>query len=301
MLTLLIFGESKVIGIYKIENKVNHKCYIGQSIDIERRWRGHKRAAIAETHSEYHTPVHSAMRKYGLENFDFSVIEVCSKEELNEREIYWIAFYESLVSQKGYNLSPGGGRSTKIIDEEQIRKLWKEGKTVSEIQEITKYNPRTIKLYLGDLYDSKEGTRRGRNKATKARQHPICQYDLEGNFIAQYTSLTEVVEKTGLDKRHIPSACKGQDGRKTYAGYQWRYAEDPPPGPTTHWRRKFLDSEVRQWKLDYQNGVGTIPELYKKYHPNCSQAVFYNIIATDKYYMNVLEDKEGASDGTQPN
>lgn len=300
MLILLIFGESKMTGIYKIENKINHKCYIGQSIDIARRWKEHKYNAFHENTSEYDSPLHRAMRKYGLENFELSVIENCKQAELDEKEIQWIKTYQSLTSEQGYNLSPGGN-SSKFIDAEIIKKLWSEGKTVPEIREETGYNEQTVRRYLGDLYDGKEGARRGFKKVAEIRRHPIRQYDLEGNFLAEYSSLTELVEKTGIDKRHVPEACKGKQGRKTYAGYQWRYAEDPPPGPATHWRRKFLDSEVLQWRQDYQNKVGTIPELYKKYHPNCSQGVFYNIVALDLYYKNVLvnkEEKEGEANGT---
>ena len=79
-----------MIGIYKITNKLNGKSYIGQSTDIERRWREH--------HYRYwnnDNVIYMAFRKYGIENFDFSIIEECSTQELNLREEYWINYYDS--------------------------------------------------------------------------------------------------------------------------------------------------------------------------------------------------------------
>ena len=83
-------------GIYKIQNKINNKCYIGQSINIDRRWKEHKRKYYFED-----TKFYRAIRKYGLENFEFSIIEECSPEDLDERENYWIVYYNTI--EEGYN------------------------------------------------------------------------------------------------------------------------------------------------------------------------------------------------------
>ena len=63
-----------MIGIYKITNTINNKVYIGQSIDIAKRWREHKRRAFVQN-KEYNKYLYNAFRKYGLENFSFEVIE----------------------------------------------------------------------------------------------------------------------------------------------------------------------------------------------------------------------------------
>lgn len=89
-------------GIYKIQNKINNKVYIGQSINIETRWRHHKSYPLSSSHY----PIYRAFNKYGLENFDFSIIELCSVNELNEKEIYYIKKYNSYY--KGYNQTTGG-------------------------------------------------------------------------------------------------------------------------------------------------------------------------------------------------
>lgn len=93
------------IGIYKITNKINNKSYIGQSVDIGRRFSRHKTAA---KYQEKH-PLYDAINKYGLENFSFEILEYCTKEELNEKEIYWVDYYKSFIQNNGYNLTLGGG------------------------------------------------------------------------------------------------------------------------------------------------------------------------------------------------
>lgn len=98
-----------MIGIYKITNKINNKIYIGQSTNIEKRWQQH----IAK-YSD--TLIHKAIIKYGAENFEFEIIEECTKDELNDREIYWVAYYDSY--NNGYNMTAGG---TNVA--EQYRKL----------------------------------------------------------------------------------------------------------------------------------------------------------------------------------
>ena len=95
-----------MVGIYKIENLINHHCYIGQSRNIEKRWEDHKIAAFNSNQKSYDYPLYRAIRKYGLSNFSFEVIELCTVEELNSKEIYWIGFYHAFG--EGYNQTIGG-------------------------------------------------------------------------------------------------------------------------------------------------------------------------------------------------
>lgn len=85
----------------------NGKYYIGQSIDIDRRWYDHKYKAFNKNDISYNSAIHSAMRKYGLENFTLSVIEECQEEDLDKKERYWINQLNSLVPN-GYNILEGG-------------------------------------------------------------------------------------------------------------------------------------------------------------------------------------------------
>lgn len=95
-----------MIGIYKITNRINNKIYIGQSVDIKKRWRQHKRHSQVPN-KEYEKYLYRAFRKYGLDNFTFEVIEECSREQLNERECYYIQLYHSNNEQFGYNETSG--------------------------------------------------------------------------------------------------------------------------------------------------------------------------------------------------
>ena len=85
-----------MIGIYKIENLINHKIYIGQSFHIERRWREH---CFPSTKSI----ISDAIKKYGKENFSFQIIEECSIDDLDEKEIFYIKKFNCIVPN-GYNV-----------------------------------------------------------------------------------------------------------------------------------------------------------------------------------------------------
>ena len=92
------------IGIYKIENKINNKKYIGQSINIEKRWKEHQYLLKMNKHHNYH--LQNAWNKYKEESFIFNIIEECDKKVLNDKEKYWINSFDSYNS--GYNLDKGG-------------------------------------------------------------------------------------------------------------------------------------------------------------------------------------------------
>lgn len=94
-------------GIYKITNLINGKIYIGQSIDIKRRWKEEKRNRKHDM-----TAIRSrAFQKYGVDSFHFDILEECPRDKLNEREKYWIAFYRSSDPEYGYNMTAGGDTS----------------------------------------------------------------------------------------------------------------------------------------------------------------------------------------------
>lgn len=124
------------IGIYKITNLYNNKVYIGQSVHIERRWQEH-----CCNHSSV---ISKAIRKYGKENFLFEIIEECNIDLLNERENFWINYYNSYVPN-GYNITENTESlhtSYRFIDKEQINNIIKDLKEEKEsLKELSiKYN-----------------------------------------------------------------------------------------------------------------------------------------------------------------
>lgn len=97
-------------GIYKITNNINNKCYIGQSIHIEKRLKEHKKRAFCgdeKTNKEYNKALYRAFRKYGLENFTFEILITCEKHLLDELETYYINYYNSNNKKYGYNETEG--------------------------------------------------------------------------------------------------------------------------------------------------------------------------------------------------
>lgn len=111
-----------VCGIYCIENLVNHKKYIGQSIDIYRRWGDHKNELNGNRHRN--TYLQRAWNKYGEENFSFYILEVCDKSLLDNREVYYIEVLNCMDNNCGYNIE-GGGNSNKTMAKETREKISK--------------------------------------------------------------------------------------------------------------------------------------------------------------------------------
>lgn len=95
-----------MIGIYKITNTINNKCYIGQSSDLVKRIRKHIKTLLNGTNRNEH--LQNAYKKYGPGNFTIEIIEECEKEALDEREIFWIDYYKSYNPEYGYNKTKGG-------------------------------------------------------------------------------------------------------------------------------------------------------------------------------------------------
>lgn len=122
-----------MIGIYKITNKLNGKVYIGQAINIQRRWNEHKNSSLNKRKHEYNTPIHCAIRKYGIENFLFEVLVECCRENLNELEIKYIKQYNANDSNYGYNLTQGGNQFSHFtISDEMILTIINKLKTTSD-------------------------------------------------------------------------------------------------------------------------------------------------------------------------
>ena len=98
--------------IYKITNTLNGKVYIGQTIKtIQKRFTQHKNNSNKEYFSQI--VLYKAFNKYGIENFTCEEVEEVPNEELDEREKYWIEYYNSYFD--GYN-STLGGRTTQLYN-----------------------------------------------------------------------------------------------------------------------------------------------------------------------------------------
>ena len=202
--------------IYKITNLINQKIYIGKTEKtIQERWNTHWADSKRENISN--RPLYKAFNKYGKDNFKIEILEECSIDILEDREIYWI---EKLGSFKyGYNATMGGD-GKHYADYELIYNLYKEGYTIKKIAELTKYNVDTVTLAL-NIYniDKEERVLRGH----QAIQHSVAQLDKDSLEILNiYPSLKEAYQALGKPHSgHIASVCNGK--RKTAYGYKWKY------------------------------------------------------------------------------
>lgn len=131
-----------MIGIYKITNKVNKKIYIGQSTDCHRRWLEHLRSGQPEKYCkkserDSKTPIHLAMQKYGVNNFSIEILEECLKNQLDEKEKYWIKYYKDLGFIL-YNLTDGGQESSLVQKGEKHSQAKLTQKEVDKIKYLLK-------------------------------------------------------------------------------------------------------------------------------------------------------------------
>lgn len=228
-----------MVGIYKITNQLNGKVYIGQSINIEHRWKEHIQEA---KNGIRNYALYNAMRKYGIENFSFEIIEECSEKELDEKEVYYIKEYNSYYD--GYNSTLGGqGKGfQRCINSQEIYDLWDQGLSVFEINEKLKdkVGHTTIRKYLQSYknYSVKESNSRGNLRSIKANEfrknNPNCnssrnkvvQYDLWGKYIASYDSYEDAERKTGIDSVVIGRVINGIQNQA--GGFQWLKPDQQP-------------------------------------------------------------------------
>ena len=248
--------------IYKIFNDINDNVYIGQTVQtINARFWQHKNDAKKGSM----TSLHLAIMKYGEGHFFIEKIEECEISELDNREKYWIEYYNSY--KDGYNMTPGGSgvysSSTPKrakIDDNLIFSLWDEGKSISEIVEETGYSKSAVKNHIKKYsnYSIEESNKRGSHKQAITRQKPIVQVDIQGNIISYYASAREADEKTDISYQDISYAA---NNGTIAGGYYWCFKniEDK--------NKKFL---VIQYDIDGKiiNKYNTIKEAAEITHGN---------------------------------
>lgn len=178
-------------GIYIIKNTINNKVYIGQSVDIKIRWYAHKQSAKNEKSQDANTYIHSAMRKYGIENFYLEILELCEYSKLSEREIYWIKKYHSY--DDGYNMTRGG----------ESNKGETNGRAL-----LTEIMVREIRAAYGNKIPFREVYEKYKNTISKRGLGKIWHCETWKNVMPEvYTDENR--------KWHATQAKKHQDGNKS--------------------------------------------------------------------------------------
>lgn len=110
----------KICGIYCIENIVNNKKYIGQSVNIYTRWKQHRNELKNNIHRNDH--LQNAWNIYKEQSFVFYILEQCDRDRLDDVEIYYIKLFDTENRDYGYNIE-SGGNSNKTISAETRAKM----------------------------------------------------------------------------------------------------------------------------------------------------------------------------------
>lgn len=209
-------------AIYKITNKINGKIYIGKTEreNPEIRWQEHLRHA-----NKLDLPLYRAINKYGKENFCFEVIEQCNNFQLDEREIYWIAYHNS-YGEKGYNCTGGGEGGIKDYHEhiQEIMFRYKQGERLDKLCKEFHYDYASIRpklVALGLDIDTHAGPKKMSKKIIAVSPYDGKSYT--------YNSISEAARAI-CEPGHNPASIhnglrRNRDTGRVYHGFLW-YSEE---------------------------------------------------------------------------
>ena len=187
--------------IYKITNTINSKSYIGQTIqNVKERFYQHCATECSKAVSNM--AIHRAIKKYGKSNFTVEVIEEVESTNLNDRERYWIRYYDSY--NNGYNSTEGGQDGIKLfknLDTESIVREYKSGKSLREIGRLFNVDKQTIKDLL---------VRNNINLRT-TRTYKLSQKDREDIIkdLSLGLSRKEIISKWHISKGYLSQLING--------------------------------------------------------------------------------------------
>ena len=201
--------------IYKIENQINHKMYIGKTnhINPHRRWVEHQ--SDSRNPNRNHRALYRAINKYGIDNFTFEILEETNIPE--EREMYYIAFYNTYHC--GYNETLGGdGASYLELPEQDICKYYLESHTLNETSQYFNHDIQTIRQVL---YKYNIPIISGQEINKQKFSLAVAKLDKKtGEILEIYPSVSEA-ERQNNCHTHIKDVCHGK--RKSAGGYGWKF------------------------------------------------------------------------------
>lgn len=235
----------KLCGIYEIINVINNRRYIGQSTNINARFRSHKNKLRKNQHRNPY--LQNAWNKYGEQNFIFNIIKICNDVELDEFEQKYIEIYNTCNREYGYNIDNGGNsnkhlsaetrekiseaRKKENLSEETRKKMSDAAKQRCSTQEWKQYYHNVLsgrelseetKNKMSESHIGKHHSEETRVKIRKATMgDPVMCVEL--NLVFECAKDAGVQLNIGnTASGPILECCRGH--RKTYGGYHWQFA-----------------------------------------------------------------------------
>lgn len=233
----MLMRKNKTVGIYCIKNLVNGKTYVGQSVCIEDRKSKH--LSSLRNNNNDNRNLQDDWNKYGESSFKFDLLETCSREELDEKESFYISKLKSDVI--GYNLTDGGRRGFKhnpeLLKLESIsqKKRYEDNPELHvqcRINALKQWsNPEIKEKITGEnnfMY-GKTHTEEARKKISEKAKGRISHRRIQIPVLCvelnkTYSSGTDACYDLNIkNASNIYDVCKGV--RKTCGGYTWKYAK----------------------------------------------------------------------------
>lgn len=232
-------------GIYCIEHVASGKKYIGKSRNIEQRFYAHRYNLKNGDKKHVNRYLYNAVLKHGIDAFCFKVIEVTPFEELPEREIYWMDFFDTCDNSKGYNLRRDSSSGMEVhVDTIRWRSISSYGKRNPNygnnwsdhqkwrMSEIAKARHSSGQFY-GDDWKQKIGQASSHmwsdldKRAAMAakvkvnrRKFSFIQKTRGGSLVREWESVEQIIEENPSYKwQNIYSVCNGY--KKSYMDFVW--------------------------------------------------------------------------------
>ena len=198
-----------MVGIYKITSPTG-KIYIGKSICVEERIKSYK----YEARRQFQHKLNNSIKKYGLENHIFEIIEECNESNIDKQEIFWIQYFNSV--DKGLNIMYGGegGRQSDNVKIKKSNSM--KGKKASlETRNKMSQSKKGHPMFTNEWKQSISKANKG---GTSSK--PVLQFDLKGNFIKEWNSKIEASRTLLINKISIANNTSGIS--KSAGGYIWK-------------------------------------------------------------------------------